>query len=76
MPHDAQRLGPVGNLHAHELLHRFSIAHGMTEGADAADALGNIDELVVVARFHELLKAAMHEADLGHGLDDLLVLDR
>ena len=59
MPHDAQRLGPVGNLHAHELLNRFSIAHGMAEGADAADALGDIDELVVVARFHELLQAAI-----------------
>ena len=47
----------------------------MTEGADAAEALGVIDELVVVARFDELLLAAMHEADLGHGLDDLLILD-
>lgn len=41
---------------------------------DAADALGNVDELVVVAGFHELLQAAVHEPDLREHVHDGLVL--
>ena len=47
----------------------------MARGADAADALGDVDELVVVAGLHELLQAAVHEPDLRDGFDDLLVLN-
>ena len=73
VPNDAQVLGALGNLHAHKLLDRFGIAHGMAERADAADTLGNVDELVVVARFHQLFQAAVHETDLWDGLEDRLV---
>ena len=47
----------------------------MAKAADAAHALGNVDELVVVALFHELLKAAVHKSNLGNGLDDMLVFN-
>ena len=46
----------------------------MPERADAADTLGHVDELVVIARLHELLEAAVDEADLRNRLDDGLVL--
>ena len=75
MPDDAQVLRALGDLDAHEALDRFGIAHGVAERADAADALRNVDELVVVARFDQLLEAAVHEANLRDGFDDLLVLD-
>ena len=75
VPDDAQHLRAVGDLDAHQGLNGLGIAHGMAERADAADSLDDVDELVVVARLDELLKASVHEADLRDGLDDLLVLD-
>ena len=69
-----RRYSARGNLDAHELLDGFGVAHGMPEGADAADALGHVDELVVVARFDELLKTAVDEADLRDRLDNGFVL--
>ncbi len=60
-----------GHLHAHKLLDGLGIAEGVSHGADAADALGNVDELVVVAGFHELLQTAVDEADLGDAVVDL-----
>ncbi len=60
----------LGHLHAHERLDGLGIADGMPERADAANAFGDVDELVVIARLDELLEAAMDEADLGNRLDE------
>ena len=74
VPDDAQILGALGHLHAHEGLDGLGVAEGVPHGADAADALGNVDELVVVAGLHELLQAAVHEPDLREHVHDGLVL--
>ena len=45
VPYDAQILGALGDLDAHEALNGLGVAHRVTERADAADALSDEDEL-------------------------------
>lgn len=71
----AEVLGAARNLDAHELLGCRRIAVTMAEAADAANALGNVHELVEVALLHELLQAAVHESNLRDGLHHALVLN-
>ena len=47
----------------------------MAKAADAAHALGNVDELIVVTLLDELFKTAMHESDLRYGFDNMLILN-
>ena len=74
VPDNAQVLAALGHLDAHEALDGLAVAHGVAEAADAADALGHVHEVLVVALLHELLEAAVHEANLRDGLHHALVL--
>ena len=75
VPDDAQVLGALRNLNPHQAFHRFGIAVGMAERADAADALGDVAKLMHIALFGELLESAVHKADLRNCFDDAVVLD-
>ena len=66
----ARRHGDV-----HDRFDRLAIGLAVDEAADAADALGDIDELDVVLLLDQLLQAAMDEADGRARLDDLFVFD-
>ena len=61
-----------GGFEAGQLLHGLAKGEGVDEGADAADALHQRDDLNVVARFGQVLDAAEVEADVqlgvAHGL--------
>ena len=74
--HDGtQILGALRHLDIHQAFDGLSVTIGMTEGADAADSLGNVNELMDIPGLGELFKSAVHEADARNDIDDLLVLD-
>ena len=65
----AQVLHAAGHLDAQQLLGGAHVAVAVPVAADAAGALGDVDELVEVALLGELLQTAVHVADLRDGLD-------
>ena len=75
VPNNAQNLGTLGYLNAHEAFDGLGIAERMAHRADTADAFRNIDELVVIARFHEFLQPAVNETDLRNGLQNVFILN-
>ena len=70
-----QVLRAAGNLYAKQLLRGAGIAVAVAKAADAAHALGNVDELVVVSLLNQLLKSAVNKTNLGNRLYHVLVLD-
>ncbi len=81
-PDDPQVGGAAGHFDAHEVLDGAAEAQGVDAGADAADALDDVDHLVVVAQGGQRLQPAVHVAELGDGFDhgfvfhDELEMDR
>ena len=65
---DANILGARRGLEAGQLFHGLAQRERVNEGADAADALHERDDLNVVARFGQVLDAAEVEADVELGI--------
>ena len=65
---DANVLRAGRGLDAGELLHGLAEGEGVDEGADAADALHERDDLDVVAGFGQMLDAAEVETDVQLGV--------
>ena len=74
VPDNTQIFRAFGHLNAHKALHRLRIAKRMPHGANTANALGYIDELVIIARLNKLFQTTVNKADLRNSLNDLLVL--
>ena len=75
MQNGADILHAAGHLDVEHALAGAGVAVAVTHGANAADALGDVAKLVHIALFGELLKAAVHKANLRNCLDNAVVLD-
>ena len=73
-PDGTQILSSDRDFHVHHLLDRLNIAQAVSEGADPAGSLGDIDILVEVASVYKFLKSAVNESDGRDDIDDLLIL--
>ena len=79
---DALELGEHGadvararrHLQAHQLLDRLAVAKVVARGRHVVDAIGDEDDLLVVALLAELLDAAVQVADHDVGVNDALAI--
>ena len=71
----ADILHAAGHLDVEHALASAGVAIAMAHGADAADALGDVAELMHIALFGEFLESAVYKADLWNCFDDAVVLD-
>lgn len=69
---DADVLGALGHLDVHEALDGHAVGLLGVELGEVLGAVGVADALAEVHRLHELLAAAVHVADVGDDVDDLL----
>ena len=74
-PEGAQPAGAIGYDRAEQGFDSLAVAHAVHEGADAADALGDVHIVEVVALFDQHLEAAVDVADLRNGAYHFLVLE-
>ena len=73
--HRPQPHGALGHLHAEHLLDREDDAELVAERAEPVVAVGEHDDLPVVADLEELLRATVHVADDRLGLHDALAVE-
>ncbi len=74
-PERTQPASAIGNGEAKEGLDRLAVAHAVHERADAADSLGYMDVVGIVALLHQELEAAVDIAYLRHRAHHLLILE-
>ena len=65
----------IGYDRAEQGFDSLAVAHAVHEGADAADALGDVHIIEVVALFDQHLEAAVDVADLRNGAYHFFVLE-
>ena len=74
MPDRTQVARTARHVDLHQPFDGLRIAPAMPEGADAADTLCDIDELLEIALLDQLFQSAVDVADGRHGADDFLIL--
>jgi hypothetical protein len=74
--HQGPQVGaPFRDLQVHQLFDRLHECRGVGVGTDAADALEEVDALVVVPRFAGLFNAPVVVPDVHAGADNLFAAD-